>query len=63
MATASSTPRTVLVSFTVQGEAKVTFNGVWTRRDIERAGVAMLKNLPIHIKQMKEKVAKDGRTS
>jgi hypothetical protein len=54
MATASIESKTVMVVFSPKGEATVNFRGLWSRRDITQANVAMLRHLPIHIKKLKE---------
>ena len=45
----------VKVELDSEGRAKVEFGGVWTRRDIERALAAALRDLPYHIALNKSK--------
>ncbi len=47
----------VKVELDSEGRAKVEFEGVWTRRDIERALAAALRDLPHHIALNKSKEA------
>jgi hypothetical protein len=47
----------VKVELDSEGRTKVEFEGVWTRRDIERALAAALRDLPHHIALNKSKEA------
>ena len=46
------------ISHTEEGKINVEFIGLWSRRDVERANVSMLRALTGHIAKEKEKMAK-----
>ena len=51
--------KTLIAAYTDEGRVKITFNGLWTRRDIDGVNAAILRELPAHIAEHKKNLLKE----